>query len=141
MKPPSSERSPELTAQRHLDGARQNIEFGDRLSETGDEDPIVVGWAITALFYSAVHSVRAMLLAKHKVVASSHEDVRAYERQYPELKRTNTSYRHLKQQSESARYYLNRRFTWKDYRTLRNDAVRIQKTWEPVVERELGAER
>lgn len=133
MGQPLFDHSPNLTAERHIRGAKNNLAFGDALKASGQNDPTTVGWAITALFYSAVHTVRAYLLARHKVVVSSHEDVRSFESKYPELKRTSPSYRHLKQQSEKARYYLFERFTWDDYIDLRVDAQRVLSTWEAKV--------
>lgn len=137
MGQPLFDRSPELTAERHLEGARCNIAYADSLRDAhvsdAEVDPMVVGWAITALFYAAVHAVRAYLRHAKGVVVSSHEDIRKFEEKYPELRRTEVPYKHLKQQSESARYYLNSRFTWTDYEELRKDAVRVLKVWESKI--------
>jgi hypothetical protein len=124
-----SDRSPRLTAESHLAGARSNLDFGDYLLVGQSPEPTAVGWAITSLFYCAVHALRGYLLARHGVVVSSHEDIRTYELKYPEIKRAGAPYKHLKQQSESARSYLNPRFTWDDYSELRKDAVRVLDHW------------
>jgi uncharacterized protein (UPF0332 family) len=125
----------ELTARQHLSGAEANLAFADQLHRTQGNDFVVVGWAITALFYAAVHAVRAYLLARHGIRVAAHEDMRRLLQEHPELKRTHTSYNHLKQQSESARYYLNPAFTWSDYESLLKDAQKVLATWKPLITR------
>ena len=130
--------SNELTAVQHLEGAKAHLAFADALAAAGattTEDPVAVGWAITALFYSAVHCVRAYLVSAKKAKVVSHEDFRRLEREFPELNASRAPYQTLKQQSESARYYLNKNFTWADYQKLRRDAARVLNTWEPRVRR------
>lgn len=134
MAPSPSSASRDLTAQQHLAGAEANLAFATQLRTAGAADWIVVGWAITALFYSAVHALRAYLLARHGVRVAAHEDMRRLLEAHPELRRTHTAYNHLKQQSESARYYLNPAFTWADYDLLRKDADRVLVTWRPLVQ-------
>jgi hypothetical protein len=133
MPPSPSSASKELTALQHLAGAKANLAFAGGLRTAQATDSVVVGWAITALFYSAVHAVRAYLLARHGVRVAAHEDMRSLLQLHPELRRTHTAYNHLKQQSESARYYLNPAFTWSDYDSLLKDAERILTTWGPHV--------
>lgn len=116
-------------------GAEANLVFAAGLRAAAVQDHVVIGWAITALFYSSVHAVRAYLLARHDVRVAAHEDMRSLLQKHPELKKTHTAYYHLKQQSESARYYLNQAFTWSDYDSLRRDAERVLATWRPLVGR------
>lgn len=133
MAPSPSSTNQELTAQQHWAGAEANLVFAGKLRSAEAQDYVVVGWAITALFYSAVHAVRAYLLAHHGVRVVAHEDMRRMLESHPELRRTHTSYNHLKQQSESARYYLNQSFTWADYDKLLKDAERVLSTWRSHV--------
>lgn len=134
-----SRSSTELAADQHIAGAEAHLAFGDSLRAAAGadpgavEDPTVVGWAITALFYCAVHAVRAYLVAAKGVRVSAHEDMKRYLADYPELRKTSSAYSTLKQESESARYYLNSNFRWKDYDELRKDAARVLATWKPKV--------
>jgi hypothetical protein len=123
----------QLPPLRHLEGAEVNLAFGDALRKAGASDPAAVGWAITALFYSALHVVRAYAATKGDVI-TSHEDMRSLIHARPELKSTHPSYQNLKQQSEKWRYYLDKQFTWADYDEIRKHADRILKTWKPKVE-------
>lgn len=125
MPPLASDLSPEA----HLEGAAKNLAYAEWLRAQGRTDSLAVGWAITALFYSAVHAVRAYLLARHNVKVTSHDDVKSFERQYPEIRRTVIDYEWLKQESHSARYYLSPHFTWDDYAKLRKAAEKIDNTW------------
>lgn len=94
-----------------------------------------MGWAITALFYAAVHATRAYLKACKDIEVSSHDDFRGQLEQYPELKSSRAEYDLLKQQSHSARYYCNPNFTWADYERLLPKANKIASTWRPRAER------
>ncbi len=107
--------------------------FADALRAGPNADPATVGWAITALFYAAVHAVRAYVLEHHGIRVVSHEDVRRLRHRFPELRKTESKYAHLKQQSEAARYYLSDHFTWADFDELRRDAEMVLKTWLPLL--------
>jgi hypothetical protein len=130
MPPDLFARSPELTSERHFEGARATLALADSLNAAKDERRFAVGWAITMLFYAAVHAVRGYLRLRHGVVVSSHEDIRQFERSYPELLKMQAPYKELKQQSEAVRYYLNEKFTWDDYEHLRLKAKRLLDHWE-----------
>ena len=130
MPPNLFERSPELTAERHFEGAKATLALADSMHAARDDRRFAVGWAITMLFYTAVHAVRGYLLARHRVVVSSHEDIRKYEKEHPELAKMQAPYKELKQQSEAVRYYLNEKFTWDDYAHLRSRAARVLDHWQ-----------
>jgi hypothetical protein len=137
--PPSSSSTWEDAARRHLDSVEKNLTFADWLKGTERTDPTTIGWAITVLFYAAVHAVRAYLAARHEVVVTAHIDMRQHVATYPELRRTKADYEQLKQQSESARYYGDECFTWQDFDKLKQTAVRIRSTWKPSAEQALRA--
>jgi hypothetical protein len=126
---PSSDES--AGADVHVRAVADHIAFGDWLKASGRDDATAVGWAITALFYAALHAVRAYLKACKSVDVSSHDDFKAYERQYPELKKTALDYNFLKQESQSARYYCNPNFTWSNFDELRKKAERVAGIWVP----------
>ena len=103
----------------HLEQARANRAFAERLLELGPSDPTFRQWAVTAAFYCAVHCVEAYLarLGRH---SQDHE----HRRQLicrggvaavpPEVFR---AYRQLQQWSEQARYLMGQ-FSEQDVRTL-----------------------
>lgn len=122
-----------LTVEQHLKGARDNLAFADQLRAVANQDVCVIRWAITALFYSAVHAVRGYLVARHGVTVISHQQMRDLERDHPELMKTKVDYDQLKQQSHTARYYLSNRFTWADFDVLRSRAERVLRHWSIVV--------
>ena len=123
---PTPSGSTELSARAHLQGADANLAFGSGLVGASPEDPVAIGWAITALFYAAVHEARAYLVARHGRRIVAHDDMRAVWDSHPEMRAGRTPYTELKQQSESARYYLNRAFVASDFSFLaeRYGAVR-----------------
>ncbi len=123
--------SDQTGAETHLRAVTEHIAHGEWLKSSGRTDATTVGWAITALFYAALHSVRAYLKACKNVDVSSHDDFKAYERQFPELKKTALDYNFLKQESQSARYYCNPNFTWTNFDDLRKKAERVAGIWVP----------
>jgi len=123
------------TAAAHIKASSDHLQHGDRLRASGVNDPVTVGWAITALFYSALHAVRAYLKACKNIEISSHDDHKAKQRhEATELNRTAVDYRQLEQQSQSARYYCNGNFTWDDFDHLRKNANKVANTWIPRAE-------
>jgi len=121
---------------RHLDGADRFFEHADFLRGSGRTDPTTIGWAITALFYSALHELRAYIQARHNREIATHEDMRDLPSTYPELRKTSTDYEELKQQSQGARYYM-KEFTWDDFARLRSTVTRIKSCWRGKTEKEL----
>ena len=91
----------------HLDQARRNLAFAQRLLSGRDPDATDVQWAVIAAFYCAVHCMQAHL------TSLGHDPTNHAERGAligmpssnvpPDVRR---SYFWLKQRSESARYRL-----------------------------------
>ena len=117
-------------ARRHIAAVQSHREFAEFLRGSGRDDPVTVGWAITALFYASVHAVRAYLTARHGESVTAHQDMYQLYRSHPELKRTQDAYDLLKQKSEGARYYAET-FVWKDFENLLQDARKVESTWLP----------
>jgi HEPN domain-containing protein len=119
------------TVQKHLQGADDQLAHADWLhSSSGRSDSTTVGWAITSLFYAAVHAVRAYLVSEKGEKVTAHAEMRGFYEKYPELKKTKSAYDLLKQESEGARYYLTK-FTWEDFAKLRPDARKVIAVWGP----------
>lgn len=133
---PSQSSSPGGDA--HLTAAADHLAHADYLKTTGRADPITVGWAITALFYAALHAVRAYLKACKKIDVTSHDDFRQQVQQYTELRRTSVEYDLLKQESHAARYYCSQNFTWSDFEVLRKKADKVVNTWRDPTTRCIG---
>lgn len=123
-----------LGAKAHLQAVDDHLAHGDFLKGTSRADPTTVGWAITALFYAALHAVRAYLKACKNLDVTSHEDFSSQVRAHPELRRSQKEYDWLKQESQSARYYGNRHFTWADFDKIRPAALKVIRTWVPKAE-------
>jgi hypothetical protein len=112
--------------------------FADGLHASSATDAATLQWAVTALFYSALHVLRAYLLARHGERVTAHDEMHALLAKYPELNRTKAPYDLLKQESHAARYYLSEKFTWTDYDFLRKECSRVLNTWQPKVTALLG---
>lgn len=125
---PSASEADRAEGRKHLQAVEDHVAHGDFLKATGRTDVITIGWAITALFYSAVHALRAYLRACKGVTIASHDDFHTQQRIYPELNRTKVEYDLLKQESQSARYYCGE-FTWEDFDKLRAKANKVANTW------------
>jgi hypothetical protein len=86
----------------HLAQARQNEEFADFLLAQTDER--FFGWALTSIFYAAVHYGRAFLRFKRGPAITSHP---GFETHFLRISRDQSLYnlyRRLKDESERARY-------------------------------------
>ena len=123
----------------HLEAVGKHLDHAAFLRSTNRTDAVTVGWAITALFYAALHSVRGYLKACKQVDVTSHDDFKALVHTHTELKRTSVEYDLLKQESQSARYYCNPNFTWADVDELRKKAEKIANTWRAPTMRCLTA--
>ena len=134
---PTASDSTEPSARAHLAGADANVAFGVSLVEDHPADPVAVGWAITALFYAALHETRAYLAARHGKHVVAHEDMRPVWGAHPEMGRCRAPYTELKQQSESARYYLNQAFDPADFEHLRARYQSVRSLLRPRTERAL----
>lgn len=115
-------------------GGRANLAAGISLRA------IAPGWAITALFYSAVHFTRAYLSARHGVQVSSHEEMRAIWNRHPELRQIKADYVHLKQVSEGFRYYLED-FAPEDVDRTRRHAEKIRSFLENKILRAIATDQ
>jgi hypothetical protein len=122
----------------HLAGVAKQLEHAEFLRASGRDDHTTVGWAITALFYCAVHVIRAYLTGVKGVTVSAHEDMHRCYREFPELTKTRAEYQLLKQESEAARYYLSDKFTWTDYDKLRSRLGKIEAVWNPKTKAAIG---
>lgn len=84
----------------HLDQARHNREVAEALSD-GDS-PTSRQWAVTCLFYAAVHYVNAHV--RHRPVPDNPRDRDNYVRR--NMQSIHNDYRWLRTKSEDARYRL-----------------------------------
>ncbi len=90
------------TINEHLAQARGNEDFADRLIETwGDTH---AAWALTVLFYSAVHYGRAFVRARQGPTITSHPGFETYFLRTGGTSQHYAFYRRLKDESEHARY-------------------------------------
>lgn len=121
-----------MTSQKEL-GSAEHLTVADRffaLAEAADNaDGDGRAWTIVLEFYAAVHWVRAYI--RHKdpdATIASHDDVRGFFEQMPELRKVKRSYDLLKQSSQAVRYY--GQFTWPpgEY-TFTRTAVRQVRSW------------
>ena len=125
--PPGPQKPSALT---HLELAFGHLLYADALAtrKLGD-DPVIVGWAITGLFYSSLHVVRAYLTARHGFEVREHRDMDEVWRRFPEVAKIRRTYDLLKQESQTARYYGGPHFTWNDFSRLRQTALSINAPW------------
>ncbi len=86
------------TKEQHLAQATRNEELAPKLSDIGE-----YGWAITALFYAALHLVQAYLVSEDLAV-TTHAARRAILARTPVLAAIEGAYAGLKWASEQARY-------------------------------------
>lgn len=115
----------------HLRAASECRDFVQRLLAIGD--PRNYGWAVTATFYAALHTIRAYFGAKGVEVAS-HVDGERLFRDMPELRAAVAPFKGLKQASEAARYY-NVSMTEKNVRDSVQMAERIASLINPKTRR------
>jgi len=97
-------RAEEVTdaVRKHLHASADHEAFARRvLSRAADED---LGWALVAVFYAALHAVRAYF-ATHGAEVSSHEEGESQFRKRPEISRSFVKYKALKEMSEGYRYF------------------------------------
>lgn len=85
------------SVRQHIDKAKYNEQFFEDVKHDYPD------WAITGLFYSAIHLVDAFLSRK-SIAAGSHEMRFSYIRQLKELKIIYEDYRSLYDYSINARY-------------------------------------
>lgn len=139
MSPRASSSTESLSARTHLDGADANVRFGESLAQSPGADATALGWAITALFYASVHETRAYLVARHAKRVVAHDDMRGLWDQHPEMRPAKAPYTELKQQSESARYYLNPAFLPEDFEYLKGRYSAVRSLLRAKTERAIQA--
>ena len=83
----------------HLSWARQNETFADTLDA---DTQVEANWAVTALFYAAVHYVNAYLVSRG--LARQDHAVREASMRQPFFDPVRTKYKRLKDMSREARY-------------------------------------
>ena len=119
--------SSDLDVAGHLALAREQIAYADWLATSGRADPVTVGWAITAVYYAALHAASGYVLARHGDRVATHADRDRWFRPggFPEFSRVDrTDYLDLKRQSEAARYH-GQIFGWPDFAKLRARAAQF----------------
>ncbi len=125
-----------LTPKEHVDGATENFRFAEWLHDSsGADSPSKERWAITLLFYSAVHYVRAYLLAEKGIVINEHKalwDLIKYD--YPLINRPKGAYNFLYVASRAGRYYF-KTFTKADYDDCRMKAANIRSNIESLMKK------
>jgi hypothetical protein len=102
------------TVDEHLDQFQHNLQVSQLLADAGDS----WGWAVTALFYAALHLCQAYLRAQGLTV-ESHWARQREMRTSQELRPILHHYRALRMDSEEARYDC-RRFSREEYESIRN---------------------
>ena len=96
---------PELTVDDHLLLADELFALAAWGAAARPDDGLAVGWAVTQVFYAAVHGLSACVLARHGVRAPAHQDRGRWFTDYPELRKSEAwDYRALKRASEGSRY-------------------------------------
>jgi len=88
------------TREDHLATAERNLVFAEQVKANGN----FLEWAVTALFYAAVHYGRAFISAKGGPAMTSH---RGFETHFVRIggdQGLYATYRELKDESERARY-------------------------------------
>lgn len=114
--------------EQHLEGAKTLTAKAQELSA------LCNGWAITALFYAAVHWVRSYLVVRHQRHVEAHEAMRQVWRDFPEMRSIRSEYELLKKESEQFRYYLVE-FSPEDFTKLKVKLDKIRSTLQPRIQR------
>jgi hypothetical protein len=89
------------TKEEHTEKAINNEKFGEVLCQS----PTFIDWAVTVLFYSALHYCHAVL-AVYGQHPTSHEATGPFVRNNPVLKKIWKEYESLRTASRNARYYM-----------------------------------
>jgi uncharacterized protein (UPF0332 family) len=91
------------TTSEHRARAEQNLRFARSLDL--DSTPYL-DWVVTAYFYAALHLVDALLYHQERIDPPNHEVRRDFVKTKWYLRGIRDEYRHLKDHSEAARYWL-----------------------------------
>lgn len=123
--------SSDLSVEDHLRVADELFELAAWLIAARPEG-FANGWAVTHVFYAAVHALSACVLARHGVRAPAHQDRFHWFREYPELRKSEAwDYRLLKTASEESRYR-GQRYTVAQYTEFRATAEKLCKHWRSM---------
>ena len=87
-----------MNRDRHIAKAEHNKEFAQKVLDLGEE---YQDWALTAIFYSALHYVDAMLGDRGATVSTHHERDKAVARNLQFLRK---DYKNLERKAIDARY-------------------------------------
>lgn len=107
----------------HRAEALANRHIAERLLAEPEQDETVIQWAVTVMFYSALHAITAYLVVRG-VSVGSHDD-RSLALADPQNGVPNhvfAAYQHLKRRSVDARYLM-RRFTPQQVRNRLDDQL------------------
>jgi len=106
----------------HLNKAKRNRDFADKLPKN---DPTFTGWALIALFYSALHYVNGYL-ARYNVRYGSHKALEVELAKNDVLSGMYNDYMDLFDYGHNARYTM-RNYSIEDFRKARESFDRIEK--------------
>ena len=98
----------------YIQQAAHNADLASYLRQTGKN---CLDWAVTCLFYAAIHYINAYLVKKHIPLPTSHRGRRNIVRSDSVLSQICQDYCHLGDESRDARYKL-KRPSVSDYDTL-----------------------
>lgn len=115
------------TGGEHLAGAQKNEAFAINLHQQGH-----FGWAVTVMFYSAVHYTRGYLASCHGLRVVRHDDMKGLWKTFTDLAQIRSSYDLLKEKSHAHRYYLVK-FTDPQVSQLLVHLQKIKKHLEPLI--------
>ena len=104
------------TLDEHLANTARNEVLAERLAS------LDAGWAVTCLFYAALHLIEAYL-SQTSAANKNHREREASVRHAVELNRIATSYTRLKKESENSRYKCVE-FSAASFRMLRDNMYR-----------------
>ncbi len=128
----------ELTIEDHLRLAEELFALAAWGAAARPDDGLAVGWAVTQVFYAAVHGLSACVLARHGVRAPAHQDRGRWFAEYPEFRKSEAwDYRGLKRASEESRYQ-GVPYTAAQYAAHRTTAERLLAHWAAMARRGRG---
>jgi hypothetical protein len=130
-KPPQS---PALTAIHHLTAVDDNLRMVRILRSVQPTDITCVRWAVTALFYAAVHSLNAYVRHRYQVGVRSHRARDKWFAAYPELARFEVEYNDLRVNSEFARYS-SVAVSWQQYDAIEQRSMPMIDHWRVEAQR------
>lgn len=114
------------SVEQHLEQAKRNAAFAERLLGDGD---VGQEWAMTAVFYAAVHYGRAVVAAAQLGTLTSHHSFESYlQRDLKAPPHIYKAYRFMKDEAEAARYDC-RAFTVDDVKKIQGTKFILFRDW------------